>query len=48
MNTQLLVDDDGNLNLTDEVLEVTGWKVGDELEWTDNKDGSFSLSKIKA
>ena len=48
MNTQLLVDDDGNLNLTDEVLEVTGWKVGDDLEWAVNDDGSFTLSKIKA
>jgi hypothetical protein len=26
-------------------LEQTGWKEGDELVWTDNKDGSFTLTK---
>jgi len=32
MNVQLTIDDDGVLNLTDELLEATGWKEGDELE----------------
>lgn len=48
MKIQLTVDDDGVLNLTDELLLATGWKEGDELEWTDNGDGSFTLSKPKA
>jgi len=41
----LKVDDDGILTLTPELLEITGWKEGDVLEWIDNKDGSFSLIK---
>ncbi len=42
MNTTLQVDENGILTLTDELLEVTGWKEGDELEFIDNNDGSFS------
>ena len=42
----LKIDDDGILTLTPELLEETGWKEGDVLEWIDNKDGSFSLIKI--
>ena len=41
----LTVDDDGILNLPDDVMEDLGWKEGDELEWIDNNDGSFSLKK---
>ena len=46
MRTELIVDEDGVLNLTDELLESTGWKEGDEIEFTDNKDGSFTLTKV--
>ena len=42
----LTIDDDGVLTLTPKILEATGWKEGDVLEWIDNKDGSFSLVKI--
>jgi|TARA_B100000902_G_scaffold12097_1_gene14696 hypothetical protein len=41
----LTIDDNGVLNLTPKILEATGWKEGDVLEWIDNKDGSFSLVK---
>ncbi len=41
----LKVDDEGVLTFTPEILEATGWKEGDVLEWIDNKDGSFSLIK---
>jgi len=33
------------LDLGTELCEQMGWRVGDVLEWTDNKDGSWSLSK---
>ena len=46
MNTTLTVDEDGVLTFTDELLEELGWKEGDELEWIDNRDGSFSLKKL--
>ena len=37
--------DDGVLTLTEEILQETGWKEGDMLEWIDRKDGSFELRK---
>lgn len=33
------------LPLPNELLEEMGWKVGDDLEWLDNKNGTFSLAK---
>lgn len=33
------------IQLTDEILEDSGFKIGDELDWIDNKDGSFTLTK---
>lgn len=35
------------LPLSDELLEQVGWKEGDNLEWIDNKDGSFTLRKVE-
>lgn len=37
--------DDLVITFPEELIEKTGWKIGDKLEWTDNKDGSFSLIK---
>jgi hypothetical protein len=28
-----------------EMLDQLGWTIGDTLTWTDNKDGSFTISK---
>jgi bifunctional DNA-binding transcriptional regulator/antitoxin component of YhaV-PrlF toxin-antitoxin module len=44
---QLEEDGYGNLIIpfTAELLEEVGWKEGDTLEWTDNKDGSFMITK---
>ena len=41
--------EDGELYIefTDEMLEGTNFKIGDELDWIDNKDGSFTLTKKK-
>lgn len=33
------------LVIPDEVLEETGWKIDDTLEWIDNGDGSWTLRK---
>ena len=46
MNTTLTVSDDGILTFTPEPLEETGWQEGDELEWIDNKDGTWTLKKL--
>lgn len=34
------------LTFPPDLLETAGWKEGDELRWSDNGDGSWSLSKI--
>lgn len=33
------------LPLPDEVMESNGYKIGDVLNWKDNKDGSYSITK---
>ena len=30
--------------LPDSLLDDLGWKIGDEINWKDNGDGSFTLS----
>ena len=41
--------DDGELyiELNDEILEGSGFKIGDTLNWKDLKDGSYSLTKAE-
>lgn len=41
------IDEDGILTFPDELMDKLGWKEGDELEWIDNKDGSFTLRKLE-
>ena len=33
------------LDLGTELCEQLGWRVGDALDWTDNGDGSWTLTK---
>lgn len=35
------------LPLTDEICEELGWNSGDTLNWKDNGDGSFLLTKVE-
>jgi hypothetical protein len=35
------------LPIPPEILEMKTWKEGDTLEWEDNKDGSWTLSKAE-
>ena len=35
------------LQFPDDLLAQTGWKEGDTLEWQDNGNGSWALSKKK-
>lgn len=39
--------DDGEcyIEFNDDILTEVGWKEGDTLTWTDNKDGSWTLKK---
>jgi hypothetical protein len=36
---------DGVLTFPPDLLEAAGWAEGDTIVWTDNQDGSWSLSK---
>lgn len=33
------------IEFSDEEMETLGWGVGDNLIWTENDDGSFSIKK---
>ena len=33
------------LDLGTELCEQLGWQIGDELQWIDNKDGSWTLTQ---
>jgi len=46
MKNTLTVDENGILKLSDELMKELGWEEGDNLEWIDNNDGSFSLKKV--
>jgi hypothetical protein len=35
------------LPLPQEMLDLQGWREGDTLDWKDNEDGSWTLSKVK-
>jgi hypothetical protein len=39
------IDGEFFIEFPDEVLEGTGWKIGDAINWVDNKDGSWTLTK---
>lgn len=41
------VDEEGILIFPDELWDLLGWKEGDTVEFTDNEDGSFLLSKVE-
>ena len=46
---EIVQDEKGDLILTfpPELLNELDWAIGDVLEWIDNKDGTFSVKKIK-
>ena len=35
------------IELPDDLMLEAGWNLGDDLEWIDNKDGSWTMKKIK-
>jgi hypothetical protein len=47
MVVDLIKDENGDLILPipEELLSQAGWKIGDRLMWSDNMDGTFTLSK---
>jgi len=34
------------LPLPPELIELQGWKEGDELDWIDSGDGTYTLQKV--
>lgn len=47
ISTTLTVNDEGILQIPDNMLESLGWVEGDVLEWVSNDDGSFLLQKVQ-
>ena len=47
VTVKLKKDKSGNLILPlgDEVMKEVGWEIGDTIEWSDNGDGSWTMSK---
>ena len=33
------------IEIPDDMIESVGWKEGDEIEWKDNKNGTYDLTK---
>ena len=46
MRTTLTVDEDGFLTIPEDILQETGWKEGDVLQWIENEDGTLELRKV--
>ena len=40
------MEDDYVLTFPEDLLEQSGWKAGDVLNWIDNGNGSFTLKKV--
>ena len=40
------VDDDYNITFPEDLLEQTGWKAGDTLQWIPQDDDSFIMKKV--
>ena len=40
-------DDEYFIEFSDDMLKQVGWKANDTLNWKDNNDGSFTLTKKK-
>ena len=34
------------IELPKSILKKVGWKIGDTIDWHDNKDGTWSLLKV--
>jgi hypothetical protein len=41
----LQIDEDGVLTFPQDLLDKTGWREGDVIDWKDLGDGSWSLTK---
>jgi hypothetical protein len=41
------VDDDYNITFPEDLIEKTGWKEGDTLQWIPQDDGSFKMIKME-
>ena len=39
--------DDTYIELPDALMKEAGWNLGDDIEWIDNKDGSWTMRKLE-
>lgn len=47
VSVQTALDDEAFIELPEEMLESVGWKEGDTINWKDNEDGSWVLTKVE-
>ena len=49
MIVELQEDSNGELILpfSEDILDEMGWNVGDTLQWIDNGDGTYSITKYE-
>jgi len=47
LDVKIREDGEYYIELPEELLDSLGWKIGDNLYWTDNKDGSWSIEKME-
>ena len=42
-------DENGDLIIPfdEELMSEIGWELGDTIQWTENEDGSFTLTRIE-
>lgn len=48
INEALIIEDEHGelcIQFTDALLKAVGWKVGDNIEWLDQGDGTFLIKK---
>lgn len=39
--------DDTYIELPDDLMKEAGWNLGDDIEWIDNHDGTWTMKKIE-
>lgn len=38
--------DEAYMTFPEEMITELGWEIGDKVSWIDNKDGTYSITKV--
>lgn len=47
LDVKISEDGEHYIEFPDELMDKLGWKIGDSIKWTDNKDGTWSIEKME-